>query len=274
MRRKPWHWPNHLSLVPLSGKNVSMNIKAQDRSKSGGASGISVQKSFVDFHLLDWKDFVNRPLQLEKYDGEENNADLAEEVFCQKGYARNAISPCRGNLNYVPNSLRSKSTNCQALLSNLAMVITSISSTSSQSCTSFVYSLNLAFVVPYLAAIPKAFLRHLPFDTHNPIYEHNPTDGRPFENLLQLRAFKVMNYLRLPERWEMAAIGFIQYDSLLGNNLEALTDEIGKTLGSHKVCSSNQHFEKGPYNLTDDFVNWITKSVQWKIESLIGYHRS
>lgn len=233
MRRKPWHWPNHVSLFPLSPQNVSLNIKSDS---IGG--GHSVQKSYVGHDLLDWKDFVDRPLSLQEYDGEENNNNNAGGIdgdvdeskeFCQKGYAHNTVSPCRSNFNYIPEPLQK---------------------------------------------IPKGFLRHLPFDTHNPIYEHNPIDGRPFENLLQLRAVKVKNFLSLPERWELAGIGFLQYDNLLGTGqLESLTKDIGRTLGMSHACPSLAQFEKTPYNLTDDFRDWITQAVQWDVESLIGYHR-
>lgn len=232
MRRKPWHWPNHVSIFPLSPQNVSLNIKMHNLGNGAidSIGGYSVQKSYVGHDLLDWNDFVDRPLSLEDYEGEENNnaGVVDESKVCQKGYALNTVSPCRGNLNYVPEPLRK---------------------------------------------IPKGFLRHLPFDTHNPIYEHNPIDGRPFKNLLQLRAVKVNNFLSLPERWELAGIGFIQYDNLLGTGLESLTEDIGRTLGIPHACPSLAHFEKTPYNLTDDFRDWITQAVQWDVERLIGYHR-
>lgn len=232
MRRKPWHWPNHVSLFPLSAKNVTLDIKAQNRESGAGASGggYSVQKSYVGHDLLDWKDFVDRPLYLKDDDDEgETSYGTNESTVCQKGYARNTVSPCRANPNYVPKPLRS---------------------------------------------IPKAFLHHLPFDTHNPFYEHNPIDGRPFENLLQLRAFKVRNFLSLPERWELAGIGFLPYDRLLGDGLKSLTEEIATTLGILDACPSIAHFEKAPYNLTDEFREWITKAVDWDVERLIGYQRS
>ena len=244
MRRKPWHWPNHVSLFPLSAQNVSINVKVQNQGDGATNSrgGHSIQKSYVGHDLLDWKDFVNRPLHLIEHDDEDNKPtdkdDVAKLKTCQKGYALNTVSPCRGNSNYVPKPLHN---------------------------------------------IPKAFLRHLPFDINNPIYEHNPIDGRPFENLLQLRTEKVRNFLSLPERWELAGIGFIQYDSLLGNGLKSLTEDIGRTLGipndneknnNASTCPSVAPFEKDPYNLTDDYKDWVTKAVNWDVENLIGYHRS
>ena len=222
MRRKPWHWPNHLSLFTLSAKNEPLNIKAQKQGNEA-SGGYSVEKSFVGHNLLDWKDFVDRPLYLKE---EENTS--AESKLCQMGYAPNTVSPCLSNTNYVPEPLRS---------------------------------------------IPTAFLRHLVFDTNNPIYEHNPVDGRPFENLLQLRAFKMTNFLNLPEKWEMAGIGFIPYDNLLGKGLQSLTESISSTLGIPDSCPHLEPFSKASYNLTDEFKDWINRRARWDVENLIGYHK-
>ena len=236
MRRKPWHWPNHISLFPLSGRNVSIDVKVynQHNGATDSINGRSFQKSYVGHDLLDWKDFVDRPLYLEE---RPETADDRALKLCQMGYAPDTVSPCQRNINYVPKSLQN---------------------------------------------IPKAFLRHLPFDTHNPVYEHNPTNGIPFENLLQLRAEKVRNFLRLPERWEMAGIGFIHYENLLGEKLKFLIEDISAALGSHedinqmKVahCPSLPHFEKISYNLTTDFRDWITKTAEWDVETLIGFNRA
>jgi len=250
MRRKPWHWPNHLSLSPLTAQNASINVRAHD-SKSeiseGGGSGFTVHKSYVNHDILDWKEFIERPLYLKnEYHRDHKKARQKQQQprLCQRGYPPNTISPCRRNRNYVPSQLES---------------------------------------------IPSVFLRHLPFDTNDPMYEKQPTNnGQPFEHLLQLRATKIKNFLRIPEQWELNAIGFVQYDSLLGNKLGSLMEEIGSALGiangtvgsntgvssNSAACPSLPPFEKAPYNLSVEFRDWITKATQWDVESWIGYHRS
>lgn len=226
MRLKPWHWPNHVSLFPLSAKHEPLNIKEQNQKQDQGAKvGYSIEKSFVGHSLLDWDEFVHRPLYLK--DDEPANAE--NSMLCQMGYAPNTISPCVPNTNFVPAPL---------------------------------------------ASIPKSFLRHLVFDTNNPIYEHNPVDQTPFENLLQLRAFKLRNLLSLPEQWEMAGVGYIPYENLLGRGLEALTKEISSAMGIPSSCPALEPFEKAPYNLTKEFRDWITSAAEWDVESLIGYQKA
>jgi hypothetical protein len=216
MRRKPWHWPEHISLFPLPAQNTSIKLQ------NIGSGGFSIQKSFVGHTLLDWKEFVDRPLYLRGYD--EKQDDIRR--ICQKGYPPNTTSPCQRNTRYVPNQVK---------------------------------------------VIPEIFLRHLQFGMNDPMYEKNQ-DGEPFQNLLQLRAMKLKNLLSIPERWELAGIGFIQYENLLGNRLKSLVEQIGRTIGIVDECHVLPHFEKKPYNISVEFIDWITKSTQWDTEKLIGYH--
>jgi hypothetical protein len=217
MRRKPWHWPEHISLFPLPAQNASIKLQ------NTGSGVSSIQKSFVGHTLLDWKEFVDRPLYLRGYYEKQDDT----RRICQKGYPPNTTSPCQRNARYVPNQVK---------------------------------------------AIPEIFLRHLQFGMNDPIYEKNH-DGEPFKNLLQLRAMKLKNLLSLSERWELAGIGFIQYNNLIGNRLKSLVEQIGRTIGiADNECPVLPHFEKKSYNISVEFIDWITKSTQWDIEKLIGYH--
>ncbi len=224
MRRRPWHWPNHIDLFALEAKQEPLNIKAH-KEHTGTSGGHSVEKSLVGHNLLEWKEFVQRPLYLID---EQTEAAVESSSLCQMGYPVHTVTPCRKNQNYVPVAVQS---------------------------------------------IPKAFLRHLPYDTNNPVYEHNPLDGKPFANLMELRATKLRNLLALPEKWELGGIGFLQYDNLLGDGLKSLADEIGSYLGSSSSCPVVEPFEKTIYNFTAEYRNWIAEAVQWDVENLIGYHK-
>lgn len=233
MRRKPWHWPNHLSLFPLSPQNSSLHIKPQLKggSSGAGAGGVSVQISYVGHKLLEWKDFVTKPLLLGKDYHPAAHTHTNPRV-CQKGYAFRTISPCRRTLNYVPSELQ---------------------------------------------RIPPAFLRQLPFDTHDPQYEHQPTNGEPFGDLLKLRSAKIQNFLSIPEEWELSGVGFVPFQRLLGNNsIDSLVKEIGSALGGgiQSTCPSLSPFPKAPYNISEDFRDWISRTAQWDLEALIGYRPS
>jgi len=218
MRQKPWHWPEHISLFPLPAQNSSIKIQ------NIGSEGYSSQKSFVGHKLLNWKEFVNRPLYLKGYYEEQD--DNNHRIYCQKGYPPNSTSPCGQNRRFIPNEVK---------------------------------------------GIPEVFLRHLQFELNDPIYEKNQ-NGEPFENILQLRSIKLKNLLSIPEQWELAGIGFVQYDSLLGNRLKSLVEQIGRVIGiNENVCPITPLFKKKTYNISAEFRDWITKSAQWDVEKLIGY---
>ena len=82
------------------------------------------------------------------------------------------------------------------------------------------------------------------------------------------------NLLSLPERWELAGIGFIQYDSLFRNSLRSLVELIGRALEANaSSCPPFPKYEKSSYNLSVGFRDWITKSADWDAERLIGYNK-
>lgn len=128
--RKPHHWPNHVAFRPTGGNLSAIDIipKAvynapkepqHDRrnydskkpanslrltpesttfgGKITGGSG-SIQKSFVDYELLNWTSFVEQQLSLEGGYLEDRT------TVCQKGLP--FISPCRRNRTYVPEGIR------------------------------------------------------------------------------------------------------------------------------------------------------------------------
>jgi len=248
--------------------------EANGEGEDKGKGGISVAKSFVGSQVLDWKDFVRRPLYLTNEHDEETQQQQQQQThpqdpkhqpaLCQKGYPPNTVSPCIGTLHYVPEQL---------------------------------------------AGIPPVFLRYLPFDTHQPVYEQQQpqqqqqqnktqkplfTKGKPFPDLLKLRAAKIQNFLRIPELWELTGIGFLPYDRLLGDRTgdndnkdkdkdndndgpEALAKEIAAAAmgsaasGSALSCPSLPPIEKKPYHLPQEFREWITQSAQWDVEGLVEF---
>lgn len=235
MRRKPWHWPNHVHLYP-TGKSAenqtflitqSMHLDPKEGVTKGQSMGgrftgkpFSVTKSLVGHRLLEWEEFVRRPLSLVGY-----NESLTS-FLCQKGYPKQLISPCHQNTTFVPDSVK---------------------------------------------GIPRSFLRHLPFALNDPVYEHD-TDGEPFGHLLQLRARKVVNFLSIPEAWNLHGFGVIQYESLVGNSLEIIKRQISAALRTNSSCPTQQPFQKKPYSVSDEFREFVARKSDWKIEKSIGFH--
>lgn len=113
MRKKPWHWPNHVDVRPRNSSVLkSTNYrKQQERGASGRrlratiydtptgesvggklpatGSALTFQKEFIKHSLLGWKDFVTRPMHLLDY----QEADDKERL-CQKGFSFGTICKC------------------------------------------------------------------------------------------------------------------------------------------------------------------------------------
>lgn len=270
MRRRPWHWPNH---VILKGRNNTSNnnqalikstkinnlrdnnsILGSQQQKSTGAATTttitSFHKSFVIPHELDWQDFVTRPLILENYNetkfdnsklnGYNGNGDL--QLLCQKGYPTGSISPCRPTRTYVP---------------------------------------------PSIQHIPKSFLRHLPLDANNVVYELDEKEGEdggifvPYRHPLQLRAAKLLNFLNVERQWDLGGFGIIPYEKLLDGRTETeaaargglnlIMQKLSSVLKSDCECDAYEQYVKGPYRLPDEYHAWISDHASWDIERLVGY---
>lgn len=104
MRRGPWHWPNHIEILPRNTSiltTVGTHKNGTEPTNTGGSiRGETFQKSFVTKSILEWKDFVSRPMH---FLGAERGYTGG---LCQKGFEVGAISPCYRDKPYTPTSVK------------------------------------------------------------------------------------------------------------------------------------------------------------------------
>jgi hypothetical protein len=263
MRLRPWHWPNHLRIVPknettlatmkynpdkanrrrLQGKSQgqiselrrSAGVVSTPRGKKfgdtlPGSTGIRIQKSYVYPEVLDWKDFIRAPMRL--LDEATMVADSAK--ICQKGFPKGTVSPCLQNHSYVP---------------------------------------------PTVSHIPRSFLRNLPFAVNDAVYELK-LSTEPFEHPLALRAAKIRNLINIVQAWDLGGFAVVKYEDVLGGsdnnstNLIALVQQIANALGIQSQCPPHKELTKEPYTLPEEFAKWVGDHTDWEAESLIGYTRA
>lgn len=227
MRRIPHHWPNHADFTPKE-KSTLANVeykenkrkRRQRQLRARKLKGSILQKSFVKARILDWEEFVKRPMYLSDYD-EKNKGTL-----CQKGLPFEMVSPCDPDHSYVPPSIRH---------------------------------------------IPSSFLRNLPFEADDAIYEFN-ISGRPFKNPMELRAAKITNLLNLDTSWRLGAFGAIQYNEILGHHLDEIIQKIELIIRVPNACPSKKsEFRKSPYNHSSSFLSWVKAHSDWQVEALVGF---
>ena len=252
MRRKPWHWPNHLDVYPRNETIVKSISYAKQNEKTGklqadptgrrkkptlyetpkgsvmggklptSGSPTVFQKNFVAKSTLEWEEFIQRPMQVTDY------MEVEGDAICQKGYSFGTISPCHRNASYAP---------------------------------------------PGVSHIPRPFLQYLPYAVNDVVYEL-AGDGQPYKHPLELRNAKVENFLSIPTSWEVAGFGVIQYNDILGENLLDFVHNISEALGTPAKCDLTPSFQKHAYDLPSEFKRWISNNTNWLTEGRIGYEFS
>ena len=304
MRRMPHHWPNHVDLFPknkstlaeldykkdkrrgrrgrrrrLQWGEMKKNKQQQGRRRRRLQGGGSIlQKSFVEAQILNWDEFVARPMYLTDYNEQNSNnnnnnrrnADTKDTTttnaayLCQKGYPPEMVTPCDPDHTYIPSSIRH---------------------------------------------IPSSFLRNLAFEVNDPTYEFNMIIdstssssssssnsnnnnnntiiiGQPFRNPMELRAAKIINLIHLEKTWDLGGFAALQYDDILGTvKLQNLITKIETIIGIRSTCpnsnknknnnnnnnNNNSAFHKLPYNISSSFRSWIRKHTDWTVEAMIGF---
>jgi hypothetical protein len=107
---------------------------------------------------------------------------------------------------------------------------------------------------------------------NDPVYELDFDTGVPYDNLLQLRARKVTNFLSIPESWNLYGFGVIQYDSLIGDKFDVLRRQIATAMKANMSCPLVPSFIKEPYNLSNDVREYVATQSNWNVEKQIGFH--
>jgi hypothetical protein len=135
------------------------------------------------------------------------------------------------------------------------------------------------YVPEEIRNIPRSFLRKLPFEADEVVYELN-TNGEPFENPMQLRAAKISNFLNLKNEWNLGGFVAMRYEDTLGDNstgaafLDNIVGQIAEAIKVESECPKLTIFQKEPYTISEGFVSWIINHADWRVEKHLGYSTS
>jgi len=118
-----------------------------------------------------------------------------------------------------------------------------------------------------------------------PIYElRRDGSGKPFENILELRTEKIVNFLlEIPLLYggnnNLGGYVAVRYEDLVQNGTGYLLERISSMIGLDKlpdgcVASSDGHPEKYLSNryIPSGFREWILEHVDRDVEKLLGYY--
>jgi hypothetical protein len=108
-----------------------------------------------------------------------------------------------------------------------------------------------------------------------PVYEmRNDGSGLPYNNILELRADKIQNFLSVANFEGIQDLFPVQYEELVRNGTATLIHNLEEALGVKAHCSPTDPQTLSSRSLSLEYVEWMKEHVDWETEALIGYDAS
>lgn len=107
---------------------------------------------------------------------------------------------------------------------------------------------------------------------YEPIYEQNMRGWEPYNNLLELRADKITNWIiQLPLLLQLGGFILVRYEDLLRNGTSFLLDMVSKVVELSPTCPAVPPQERSRRFVPGEFRDWVYRHIDCEREQLIGY---
>ena len=107
-----------------------------------------------------------------------------------------------------------------------------------------------------------------------PFYElRQDGSGEPFDNIMEMRAAKIRNFLAVKDYEGVADLWVNKYEYLLKVGTQRMLDEISELTGVPYKCMPSPPQDRPKRPLSPDFVEYVNKHLDWSAEQLIGYSK-
>lgn len=114
--------------------------------------------------------------------------------------------------------------------------------------------------------------RKIRYSEHQPFYEmRQDGSGQPFNNIMEMRAAKIRNFLEVRDYEGIADLWAIQYEYLLKEGTEHLLKRIEEWIGKDRTCDSYPPQDRRKRKLSRTYVRYLNDHLDWKAEALVGY---
>lgn len=115
-------------------------------------------------------------------------------------------------------------------------------------------------------------LKH--FSAKEPQYElRDDGSGRAYGSVIELRADKIRNFLKVKNWKWVDDYVLLQYEDLLSKGTQFLLDHISEATGHEAKCKPTGSQNRPKRNLSPEFIEWMNKYVDWEAEGLVGYSK-
>lgn len=116
------------------------------------------------------------------------------------------------------------------------------------------------------------------FSQHQPFYEMRVNDpkGRPYNNILEMRADKIRNFMESSTYANVDGFWHYQYEGLLKTGTRELVEKIERATGlKHhpEKCKIYDPQNRRKREMPLEYVDYMINHVDWDAEALIGYKK-
>jgi hypothetical protein len=104
----------------------------------------------------------------------------------------------------------------------------------------------------------------------------NDPKGRPYSNILEMRADKIRNFMETSTYSNVKGFWHYRYEYLLKTGTEELVRKIEKATGvkrNAEKCKIYEPQNRRKRKIDADFVNYMIDHVDWEAEALVGYEK-
>jgi len=122
---------------------------------------------------------------------------------------------------------------------------------------------------PYAEGFFKQATR---YSEHQPFYEmRNDGSGEPFDNLLEMRAAKIRNFLSVVSYENVNKLMILQYEELLREGTDQLIRKIEELSGKMANCNPTPPQIRAHRKINSRLFHQLLDRIDWDAEKLIGY---
>ena len=113
------------------------------------------------------------------------------------------------------------------------------------------------------------------FSDHQPFYEmRDDGSGEPFDNILEMRAAKNLNFLSTKDFRFVKQLWIVHYEELLIGGTEELIRNIEVATGIKSSCSPSPPQMRKSRPIHGDEMKYLTEHLDWSAERVIGYTKT
>ena len=119
---------------------------------------------------------------------------------------------------------------------------------------------------------PKGFFNKLRYSQHQPFYEmRNDGSGEPFDNILELRAAKIRNFLDTRMYKGVEDLWTLSYEDLLNNGTSVIISRLEEIIGARSTCMPIPKQQRKKRNISPGLFEHLMHNLDWKSKNMVGY---